>query len=346
MRRPVRPTMRRCSMDGDRRSQLATLAGLSRSTVEDHAGSESPYFPTLPPTPIPHRSYQTVLKRVAALHLRHHEGHKGGGMLVTGQSGSGKSFLCKTYAGMFPPEEGPTGTRVPVLYAEAPPHPTIASMPAVFLHALGATAARGGSTEQKETDRLVHFLAELGTEMILLDEVNNLHDHAGRSVLAAVTDWIKSLQSRTDVAVVMFGLPRSTSVVLRNMQLRRRFFGRMSLAPFSMNSAQSWGEFRSVLQVLHHRTPVEAVQYSQQLLARRFFYASSGLMDYLHKIINKAIEVAVRDGGPISEATLAEAFATDVWDGCPDEQNPFLTAPKNLRLLTQPGEPFDDWDFS
>lgn len=338
--------MRRCSMDGDRRSQLATLAGLSRSTVEDHADSESRYFPTLPETPIPHRSYQTVLKRVAALHLRHLEGHKGGGMLVTGQSGSGKSFLGETYASMFPRAEGPDGTRVPVLYAEAPPHPTIASMPAVLLNALDAPAARGGSTEQKETDRLVHFLSELGTEMILLDEVNNLHDHAGRVVLSGVTDWIKSLGSRTDVPIVMFGLPRSTSVILRNMQLRRRFFGRMSLAPFSIDSEQSWREFRAVLKTLHRRTPVEAFQYSQQLLARRFFYASSGLMDYLHKIINKAIEVAVRDGGPISEATLAEAFATDVWDGCPDDQNPFLTAPENLRLLTQPGEPFDDWDFS
>ena len=333
-------------MEPERRVELAYLAGLAHGATEDTAQSKSTYFQKLNSSPIPHRTYNAVIKRVAALHLRRLEGHQGGGMLVTGQSGSGKSFLAETYAATFTPEAGLTRQCVPVLVAEVPSRPTVATVVAELLRAIGAPNARGGATEWRETDRLLHFIRELGTEIILLDEVNNFHDHAGQKVLTEFTDWVKYLQKKCHLPIVMFGLPRSTSVILRNMQLRRRFFGRMSLAAFSTKPAASWREFRSVLTTLCDRTPVAAVEYSDQLLARRFYYASSGLMDYLYKIINKALEIALRDGQGISQATLAEAFATDVWDNCPADRNPFLIPVVKLRLLTQPGEPFDDWDYS
>lgn len=333
-------------MEFERRVELAHLAGLASGAIEEPAEAQSSYFLRLNSSPIAHSAYEAVRKRVAALHLRRLEGHEGGGMLVTGQSGSGKSFLAETYAAMFPPEEGPTRQCIPVLLAEVPSRPTVATVVAELLRAIGAPDARRGSTEWRETDRLLNFIAELGTQIILLDEVNNFYDHAGEKVLTEFTDWVKYVQKKSHLPVVMFGLPRSTGVLLRNMQLRRRFFGRMSLAPFSTKSKASWLEFRAVLGTLHARTPIDAVDYSEQLLARRFYYASAGLMDYLYKMINKALEIARRDGAAISVATLAEAFATDVWDGCPADRNPFLVPVKQLRLLTQPGEPFDDWDYS
>lgn len=333
-------------MASERWVELAHLAGLAPGAAEDIVEAESTHFPRLNSSPIPHDAYKAVLKRIAALHFRRLEGHKGGGMLVTGQSGSGKSFLAETYAAKFKPAAEPTRQCVPVLLAEVPSRPTVATVVAELLRGIGAPDAPRGATEWRETDRLLHFIAMLGTEIILLDEVNNFHDHAGQKVLTEFTDWVKYLQKKSHLPIVMFGLPRSTSVILRNMQLRRRFFGRMSLAPFSKGSAASWREFRAVLKTLHYRTPIDAVDYSDQLLARRFFFASSGLMDYLYKVINKALEIAVQKRTAISIATLAEAFATDVWDGCPAEQNPFLIEVEKLRLLTQPGEPFDDWDHS
>ena len=68
-------------------------------------------------------------------------------MLVTGQSGSGKRFLVKTYAAMFPATDDRTGRCVPVLYAEAPPHLRSRPWWQSLFQALAGPAARGGSTE-------------------------------------------------------------------------------------------------------------------------------------------------------------------------------------------------------
>jgi type II secretory pathway predicted ATPase ExeA len=333
-------------MDGDRRSLLADIAGLSRRATEATDESEVPYFLKLDQTPIKHRSYEAVRRGIAALHLRHLEGHGGDGLFVTGQSGSGKSFLVKTYAAMFPATDDRTGRCMPLLLAKAPPRPTVATMVAQLLKAIGVPRARRGSKEWDETDRLLDLIYELGVEIIILDEVNNFHDHAGQSVLSEFTDWVKSLLDDTGLPIVLVGLPRSSSVILKNMQLRRRFSGGVTLAPFTTDSKASWREFRAVLKTLHHRTPLKAVQYSDQLLARRFYFASSGLMSYPYKIINKAIEIANPAGASITVDTLAEGFVKGVWSDCPVELNPFLTAPENLRLLSQPKEPFDDWDHT
>jgi type II secretory pathway predicted ATPase ExeA len=338
--------MRRCSMDGDRRSLLADIAGLSRSGTEASGESEVPYFLKLDQTPIKHRYYEAVRRSIAALHLRHLEGHGGDGLFVTGQSGSGKSFLVKTYAAMFPATDDPAGRCMPVLTAEAPSRPTVATMVAQLLKAIGVPKARRGSKEWDETERLLGLIEELGVEIIILDEVNNFHDHAGESVLSEFTDWVKFIRNSTDLPIVLVGLPRSESTILKNMQLRRRFSGGVTLAPFTRDSGVSWREFRAVLQTLHRRTPLEAVQYSNQLLARRFYYASAGLMDYPYKIINKAIAIAHPVGAAITVDTLAAAFVAGVWKDCPEDINPFLTAPKKLRLLTQPGEPFAGWDHT
>ena len=75
-----------------------------------------------------------------------------------------------------------------------------------------------------------------------------------------------------------------------------------------MNSAEaSWREFRAVLQALHHRTPVEAVEVLDQLLARRFFYASpvDGLPVQDHQQGDRG---RGPDGAAITVATLATAF--------------------------------------
>jgi len=69
-----------CSMDGDRRSLLADIAGLSRSGTGGVRESEVPYFLKLDQTPIKHRSYGGGAQQsIAALHLRHLEGHGGDG---------------------------------------------------------------------------------------------------------------------------------------------------------------------------------------------------------------------------------------------------------------------------
>jgi len=331
-------------MDDNKRESLADWAGIRPLDAEDLGGHQRSYIQSLSREPIQHSSYKAVLKRVAGLHLRSLEGHLGGGILVTGQSGSGKSFFQESYSKAFLVPEDPTRQLVPVLLAEVPPRPTVASVVAELLGKLGVPPAPKGTTEDKETKRLLHFTKKLGTEIVFLDEINNFHDHAGPKVLSEFTDWLKAFHDKSRLPLVLFGLPRSRSIILKNMQLRRRFVGHVSLSPLKKAPKGSWFEFRSVLRELHSRTPIPAVKYWDQLLARRFYFASAGLMDYLIKIVEGAIEIGHAKRSTVSEDTLARAFSTKVWIGCPDDMNPFTTEKRNLRLLTRHGEPFDDWD--
>jgi hypothetical protein len=77
--------------------------------------------------------------------------------------------------------------------------------------------------------------------------------------------------------------------------------------------------------------------------ARRFLAASEGLLDYLIQIVEAAIEIAMAKQKPIDLLTLAAAFESEIWPGCPNKLNPFL-AEGELRSLRGGGEPFELWD--
>lgn len=143
---------------------------------------------------------------------------------------------------------------------------------------------------------------------------------------------------------VLFGLPRAIQVVNINPQLRRRFAAPYYLEPFAFTTEADMREFRAVLKLLQMKLPMGSVSISEANMARRFYFASHGLFDYIVKVIDDA---ASRGGsgsnGMLTMADYALAFKRVVWSAAPDQLNPFIESAK-LRLLTQPLEPFDVWD--
>jgi hypothetical protein len=76
-------------------------------------------------------------------------------------------------------------------------------------------------------------------------------------------------------------------------------------------------------------------------MAKRFLFASYGLIDFIVKVMDGAIEIAVhRNLESIEMHTLAMSFNESVWHECPPELNPFNTGTK-LRHLTKSQEPFE-----
>lgn len=79
-------------------------------------------------------------------------------------------------------------------------------------------------------------------------------------------------------------------------------------------------------------------------MARRFYYASCGLIDYVVKVIDDAVSRGGSGaGGAVTQEDLAQAFVRSVWREAPASLNPFVEG-ASLRMLKGPGEPFDIWD--
>jgi hypothetical protein len=309
-----------------------------------------PHQPHLPPIstvpmiagdPIEHTTFLEAGTRIARAHQQYKQSGTGKGVLITGQSGAGKSYLVKWYLQHFPPIETAERTIIPVLRVRTPTKPTVAKMTRALLEALG-DAAPGRGKEEEQLARMHQFLRDSKVEIILIEEFQQFYDY--RSVATfGITDWLKNQHDEAHVPFVLFGLPRAAKIIAQNDQLCRRFGCRYYMRPFSGDTENGWKEFRGILRELRKRMPGSGPQLHHPDLARRFLFASEGLIDYVVRVLNEALAIAHRRQCPVDIPLLGEAYREQVWRGVPDDLNPFLTDGA-LRSLREPGEPFALWD--
>jgi Bacterial TniB protein len=283
------------------------------------------------------------LRKIEHVHNRGRLAHLSIGLLITGQSGSGKSTLLEYYRDRFPRCERPEQTIVPVLLVETPAAPSVKNLVEAILHGLGDPDINKGSTGEK-TRRMFTLLRACEVELLIIDEFQHFCDTPRRSAASQVTDWLKSVLNVAGIPVVVVGLPRASSVIRMNEQLARRFSSGTDLRSFSYDSDANQREFRGILKEIHSRLPVTCTELHEANLARRFFMATNGLIDYIAKIIDEAVQIVGRqESTEIDLETLALAFQESVWNDAPPELNPFSPG-TTLRQLNRAGEPFELWD--
>lgn len=287
--------------------------------------------------------FQKTVEEIALLHYRWRQSGVCEGLLVYGQHGSGKSTAIKHYLTQFRRKRVVGVSKIPVLFALTPETPSVVSLSDVLLTSLGDPVATRGTAATK-LNRIVHFFKECGVEMLVLDEFHHFYDTHRILEGRRVSDWLKNLMNLTGVCIVLVGLPRSIAALNANPQLRRRFSAPLHHAEFTFNDAQAQREFRALLSALEQRLPVSCIPpLADPQMARRMYYATHGLIDYVVKIMDDAVAMSgLKAGETIGLEALASAFKRKVWAECPDWINPFLT--EKLRLLTQDKEPFGDWD--
>jgi hypothetical protein len=288
-------------------------------------------------------AFERTVKEISLLHYRWRASGVCEGLLVYGQHGSGKSTAIDHYLKQFPSKRVSGVKKTPVLLTLTPETPSVVSLSDVLLSSLGDPVLTR-STAATKLNRIVHFFKECEVEMLILDEFQHFYDthrvHEGRRV----SDWLKNLMNLTGVCVVLVGLPRAIAALHANPQLRRRFNAPFHHAEFSFINEAAQKEWRGLLDVIEKRLPVKfSTPLSSPKSARRMYYATHGLVDYVVKIVDDAVAMSgVKFGGVLSDNHLALAFRRKVWSACPDWINPFVT--ENLRVLTQAREPFCDWD--
>lgn len=291
-------------------------------------------------TLLTHKRFIKVISHIAELHHHSQSNSVGGGLLITGPSGVGKTTILQHYLEQFPRVKELHKTRIPVLDVVTPSSPTVKSFTEAILIALGDPMARRGSAEEK-TFRIFQLLKACEVEILLIDEIQHFYYAHTIVEFRRVTDWLKNMISITGLAVVLFGLEEAEMVVFSNEQLARRFSSRLHLSPFSLTNDADFLEFRAALKGLQAILPISTEEPLHEAnLARRFLIGSNGLLDYVRKILEGAVVVAGRAGlKNLDLMTYAAGFRNNVWPEVSDRQNPFHPE-SPLRCLNRPGEPF------
>lgn len=263
-------------------------------------------------------------------------------LLVTGESGTGKTTLCKALSDRYPPMSVPERDIIPILIVSIPPAATIASVAEAMLVRLGDPSPGSGTTSAK-TARAVHLARACGVELQMFDEANHIQDRGQSPTQYMVGDWLKSLMDAIQVPTVLLGLPRVEDLLRVNEQLRRRFTRRVQMAlgqdPENSIESQCLRLFTSLTPLLPVPFLKESMTWNE--LAHRLHAATDGRVAFVKSLLLGAIRLVFEhDLTRITSVELEAAFTSAIWREGIGAMNPF-NPEFEFRRLDRAGEPFE-----
>lgn len=263
-------------------------------------------------------------------------------LIVVGETGTGKTTLCKAFIKKYPRFTLPECDVLPILYVCAPAVATVAALAESILQQLGDPGFKLGSISAK-TKRIVTLMRGMKVLMLLIDEAQHMHDRGQKFSRYLVGDWLKTLIDDTQVPTVLLGLPRTENLLQINEQLRRRFSRRRNLQlgqdPDTSIETECLQMFISLGTTLPLR--ISNGQFSWDELGSRIYYACDARIAYVKKLLVGAIRIATeRSLEEIDPEVLEDAFTQEVWWEGKGGLNPF-NAQFVFRKLNHVNEPFE-----
>lgn len=263
-------------------------------------------------------------------------------LLVLGETGTGKTTLCRDFVTRYPRMALSDRDVVPVLHVSIPSAATIASVTEAMLAKLGDPAPTAGTVSAK-TARAVKLARALSVELLLIDEAQHIQDRGRLPTQYLVGDWLKTVMDELNVPTVLLGLPRVGQLLQVNEQVRRRFSRRRYLQMGQCGETSIEAECLQLFLSLGDSfpIPIRAGNFSWDEMAQRVHYASDGRVAYIKKLLAGAIRLALeRELDCIDASVLQEAFNAEVWWEGVEQLNPF-SEKFQFRRLNRAGEPFE-----
>ncbi|MBM5575316.1 TniB family NTP-binding protein [Deefgea sp. CFH1-16] len=250
-------------------------------------------------------------------------------MILTGETGTGKSTLIAQYLKRWPREVTDEGLRIPVLKAEVPLPATISAMVSSMLGALGAVNPTRGKVEERRI-RLVELVRRCGVRLIILDEFQHLVERGTPSKIAQVADWIKSLINELGIPFVLVGVPTAKAVLEHSDQLARRFKIRRGIMP--MDFIKSPQEFMKLLELYDQKLPFSKQSgLAEPGIAERVFLATRGVFGHLATLLQEAGRLALLEHSVRLESKyLEQAFDLYLAETMKLRANPFTISSKEV----------------
>jgi hypothetical protein len=180
-----------------------------------------------------------------------------GGLRITGEGGTGKSFIAKSFIQRYPREETAWHTYCPILAIELKGTPTPRQFVLNFLANLGYRSVRVSQSTSDLVDILVDALPSCSVKLIMIDEAHRLIPSSGwrknkERLLGDFGEIAKDIYDRSSVPFVWSGTPSLSGLFEIDKQLRTRWAGTIPLEEYRCD--ETW---RQLLDVFDEALPME-----------------------------------------------------------------------------------------
>ncbi|MGK0270072.1 MAG: type II secretory pathway predicted ATPase ExeA [Cocleimonas sp.] len=217
------------------------------------------------------------------------------GMYLVGESGTGKSYIARSYVKKSPPYEDGLQTIIPILYVNLPEKATgKVLVTRLFRKLTGLKKVRG--SEEEIQARLISRLIAARTEMVIVDESQHLVRETSSVSAQHAADAIKAIMDTEDgagIPVVCMGIDSALGLLngkakfKAEKQLKRRNRQMHRIAAYPLGS-QNWNDLMSWYQ----GTLQCEVNLCSEDMLKRLHLATDGLFGSLTPLFKEAIELA------------------------------------------------------
>jgi len=230
-------------------------------------------------------------------------------ILLVGESGMGKTMLVRKFerqtAVAFDDRTGIQ--RRPVVVMLMPHQPTEARFFDQLLTALNAPSGGHFMRSFPSQEPAVRLLRELGTRLVVVDELNSLLAGTPRQQRAFLR-LLRFLSNELRLAFVGVGVPEARHALLSDSQLRSRFTD-IELAPWSLGEDLRDFVTRLIWSLpLREPSPVDSSKLRRLLVDR-----TGGITLGICKAFERAAIKAIRDGR--EKIDLASFGDPEIWRG-------------------------------
>ncbi|WP_299734232.1 TniB family NTP-binding protein [uncultured Endozoicomonas sp.] len=213
-------------------------------------------------------------------------------ILITGASGSGKTWLINEIIRLNPRIEEGDRTKIQVLSSSIPKAKSAKPVVQTLLSDIGDPLQGKGDTISGLTSRLDTLIRNTGTELIIIDEFQHCLETDSKKVIHAIGDWVKTLINLSKRPVILFGMPWSDIILETNVQLARRFCIHHKMPSYGVNN---FSDFQCFLYAVDRKLPFPKISgLADKDLAFRLLCSTEGNIGKLMKnVIKKAARKAI-----------------------------------------------------
>jgi energy-coupling factor transporter ATP-binding protein EcfA2 len=287
---------------------------------------------------IPHAQYKNAIDVITNSIETTRERGTPSCVLMTGESGVGKSSVCKHVEHILGPKKdelsklGMAAT-LPCLNCSIPAKPTIKTLAEEILGKLGTPmVGHVGSLEY----RIVQSLIYRNVKLCFFDEFHHLATKGAEKTQTTTCDWIKYLLNESGIPICLSGEEGYDVIIDAHRQLARRYPYRIALKPFPY-SRRPDSEFRLVLsafaeEMINLGEFNNYVYLSDERFASAIYMGCAGNMDGLRLILYGAFKCALLRA---DQTLLLEDFAQTIDNCCiptriEPRRNPFLISNRDV----------------
>lgn len=245
-------------------------------------------------------------------------------MLITGDTGSGKSLLVRHYQQHFSEAEETCGgyPQRPLLVSRIPSKPTLSATIIQLLKDLGQPSSiyrKGRSTNLSLTEALIQCLVRCKTELMIIDEFQELVEFKSGERRSEIANRLKLISEQARVPIVLVGMPWAEKIT-EEPQWASRLMVRRQIPYFKLSETPE--NFIRFLMGLARKMPFTKLpKLEEQHTVFALFSACRGSVRILKHLLDEAVKQALMaNAHTLTTEHLSKSFSLFY----PAEVNPFL----------------------